>query len=159
MNQSPLLLLRDVGKRYGDRDILSSVSLRLQEGEIVFIRGGNGSGKSTLLKLAAGLVPLDSGTRSIQPSKMISYTPDRLPKLKMTSDEYLTHMGRISGMNKQPLQDRIKELHEWFDLPYRSKTHLSHYSKGMLQKTNLMQAILRQPDLLLLDEHFLRTRR
>ncbi len=118
------------------------------------LQGSNGSGKSTLIKIAANLVAPSSGIRKVAARKTITigYAPDHLPKLKLSSSEYLRYMGRISGMDKQILADKILELHRLFQLDPGSSAYLLHYSKGMLQKVNLMQASLQKPDLLLLDE-------
>lgn len=150
----PLLKLSGVSRRYGTRTVLSDISLSLSGGESVILRGGNGSGKSTLLKLAAGMIPSSSGEVVQQNDLPIGFAPDRLPKLRMTSEEYLTHMGRIAGMPQASLAQRIEELHELLELPAGSRSLLLHYSKGMLQKVNLMQALLNEPKLLLLDEPF-----
>jgi len=82
---------------------------------------------------------------------MIGYMPDRFPKHKFTSEEYLMHMGYIQGLKKDYLHQRIKELHSLFHLQL-SDQPMRYFSKGMLQKVNMMQSILSRPDLLLLDE-------
>lgn len=150
----PLLVLNGVSRRYGARTVLNDILLSVSGGESVILRGGNGSGKSTLLKLTAGMIPSSSGEVVRQRDLSIGFAPDRLPKLRMTSEEYLTHMGRIAGMSQAPLAQRIEELHELLELPAGSRSLLLHYSKGMLQKVNLMQALLNEPKLLLLDEPF-----
>ncbi len=151
-----LVSLKNVHKRYGGSTVLSEVSLELRKGECLLLRGGNGQGKSTLLKLLAGLIAPTSGERIIvgSPPPVIGYAPDRLAGLAMTSVDYLRHMGRIAGIEPRALQPRILELHERFRLDPANKTNMRHYSKGMLQKVNMMQASLREPDLLLLDEPF-----
>ncbi|GGN96949.1 ABC transporter ATP-binding protein [Saccharibacillus kuerlensis] len=152
---SPLLTLENVDRSYGSRQVLADISLTLHRGESMILRGGNGSGKSTLLKLTAGIIPTSKG-RVVwgERNLRIGFAPDRLPKLRLTSEEYLTHMGKIAGMPNDDLHLRIKELHTLLDLPAGSSSMLIHYSKGMLQKVNLMQACLCEPDLLLLDEPF-----
>lgn len=151
-----LVSLDNVTKTFGKSTVLSCVTLEIFRGECLFVRGGNGSGKSTLLKLAAGLIAPVSGLRSVagSPGPVIGYAPDRLPGLPLTSDAYLRYMGRIAGISNKKLQERIPELHELFQLKMGDPTLMKHYSKGMLQKTNLMQATLREPDLLVLDEPF-----
>lgn len=152
---SPLLTLESVKKTYGTREVLADITLQLDRGESLILRGGNGSGKSTLLKLIAGIIPASGGRTSISARGLrIGFAPDRLPKLRMTSGEYLTHMGRIAGMPKNLLAARIEELHALLELPFDSPSLLIHYSKGMLQKVNLMQACLTRPNLILLDEPF-----
>jgi ABC-type multidrug transport system ATPase subunit len=151
-----LVSLKNVHKRYGSSTVLSEVNLEIRKGECLLLRGGNGQGKSTLLKLLAGLIAPTSGERIIvgSPPPVIGYAPDRLAGLTMTSADYLRHMGRIAGIEPRALQPRILELHERFRLDPANKTNMRHYSKGMLQKVNMMQASLREPDLLLLDEPF-----
>lgn len=150
-----LIMLEDVSKKYDGQTVLSSVSLKIRQGESIVIRGNNGSGKSTLLKLFTGLIPLTSGGRIVNHSKLvIGYTPDRLSKLRMTSTEYLTHMGKIAKIPTNELQYRIEELHLELNLEQNKRLKMSKYSKGMLQKVNVMQAILRVPHLLVMDEPF-----
>ncbi|AOZ91780.1 ATP-binding cassette domain-containing protein [Paenibacillus crassostreae] len=155
MNSDSLVTLNNITKQYDKRTVLSSISMTINQGESIILRGSNGSGKSTLLKIFAGLINPTSGERELRNSKLIiGYTPDRMSKLKMTSTEYLTHMGKIAGISNKQLDLRIKELHELFNLEPIKSPNMLHYSKGMLQKVNLMQASLKVPDLLVLDEPF-----
>lgn len=153
MNRDSLITLKKISKRYGSREVLSNISLDLNQGECIMIRGGNGSGKSTLLKIVAGLIPLTAGERQLAHAKLvIGYAPDQLARLRMTSTEYLTYMGRLSRMPKEQLQTRIEQLHTFFNLEQSKSLKMTHFSKGMLQKVNLMQATLHDPELLVLDE-------
>ncbi|MFD2114239.1 ATP-binding cassette domain-containing protein [Paenibacillus yanchengensis] len=155
MKSDVLVTLEEVSKKYASRDVLTDISLTIKQGDCIALRGSNGSGKSTLLRIVSGLIPLTSGQRLLKHSKLvIGYTPDRLAKLRMTSTEYLTHMGRICNIPKKDLQDRIKELHAFFNLEQNYSLKMINYSKGMLQKVNLMQATIQTPDLLVLDEPF-----
>ncbi|SET86797.1 ATP-binding cassette domain-containing protein [Paenibacillus sp. NFR01] len=149
----PIVRLDQVTKRYSRKTVLSSVSLDLRPGQTVLLQGANGSGKSTLIQLIGGWIPPTSGRRLIrerQPLR-IGYMPDRFPRLKFTSGEYLMHMGQIQGLPKEGLRKTIRELHTLLNLP-AADIPLREMSKGMLQKVNFMQAILAEPDLLLLDE-------
>lgn len=155
MTSDILVTLTEVTKKYGNRDVLTDISLTIRQGDCIILRGSNGSGKSTLLRIVCGLIPLTSGQRSLKhPKLVIGYTPDRLSKLRMTSTEYLTHMGKISNMPKKGLPARIKELHAFFNLEQSHSLKMTHFSKGMLQKVNLMQAMIKTPDLLVMDEPF-----
>ncbi|WP_152395368.1 ATP-binding cassette domain-containing protein [Paenibacillus guangzhouensis] len=152
MDAASLLVLQDLCKYYGKHAVLSAVQLKIDRGETIILRGNNGSGKSTLLNIIAGLVAPTSGVRTVRDSQLvIGYMPDHLPKLKMTSNEYLFHMGQIAGLPAAKLKARVRELHERFGLEELA-TPMVYFSKGMLQKVNLMQAMLRMPDLLVLDE-------
>lgn len=155
MGADALVTLMKAVKRYGSRIILEDISLCIGQGESIIVRGRNGSGKSTLLRIVAGLVPLTSGERTLRHAGVrIGYTPDRLSKLRMSSTEYLSYMGRISGVPGRELQHRIQELHRFFQLDQNRDLKLTNFSKGMLQKVNLMQAAINTPDLLILDEPF-----
>src|SRR5579862_1586772 len=71
----PLLLLKDIAIRFGNKQLLDGAELSVSEGERLCLVGRNGSGKSTLLKIAAGLIEPDSGTRFAQPGATIRYLP------------------------------------------------------------------------------------
>ncbi|MFB9276800.1 ATP-binding cassette domain-containing protein [Cohnella cellulosilytica] len=152
MTKTPLVALVDVKRRLSGKTVLNKLSLSLHPGEVVALLGRNGSGKSTLLKIISGLSPIDAGERrSRLPFKQIGFAPDRFPKLRFTAEEYLRAMSGVRGMSLEQSERRIAELMELFQLPPNSG-RLRNYSKGMLQKVNLMQALLEEPELLLLDE-------
>jgi len=152
MPQGGLVELISVERRFAGRLVLDKLSLSIREGETVALFGRNGVGKSTLLRIVCGLGAIDGGERRSRiPLSRIGYAPDRFPKLRVTAGEYLRAMGRARGMEAESLERRIEELMEVFKLPSASG-RLRDFSKGMLQKTNLMQALLEEPDLLVLDE-------
>ena len=142
-----MIRLLGVGKRYGDSPVLTGVDLEVCPGTVVGIVGGNGSGKSTLLRILAGLSRPSSGTVAGRPR--VGYVPDRFPaSTRMSAKGYLRHLGRVSGMSDvdpQALLDRLA-------LAGGSRTPLRHLSKGNAQKVGLAQALLTEPDLLVLDE-------
>ncbi|MBH5316491.1 ATP-binding cassette domain-containing protein [Paenibacillus sp. GSMTC-2017] len=130
MGSDNLIVLNEVTKRYGDRVVLSNITLRINKGESIVLRGNNGSGKSTLLRCVAGLISLTAGTRTVHHSKMvIGYMPDRLSKLRLTSTEYLTHMGKISNIPRKELHERIKKLHNFFHIEQSESLKMTHFSK------------------------------
>lgn len=155
MDSDILLQLTNVSKQYQSRSILSGLGLTIRRGDCVLVRGKNGCGKSTLLKVAAGLLALGEGERRVRATGLkVGYAPDVLPRLRMTSHEYLWHMGKIAAVPKAELREKIQDLHSFFRLEASDHLKMSHFSKGMLQKVNLMQALIRRPDLLILDEPF-----
>lgn len=150
-----LLSLENINKTYFGHSILTNVSLSIKEGDSLVLRGANGSGKSTLLKIMAGLISPTSGKRVItSPNLNLSYMPDKISSIRMTSTEYLTHMGKISGLSNVMIRERIAALHHTFQLEQNMSITMKHYSKGMLQKVNIMQAVLTRPQLLIIDEPF-----
>jgi ABC-type multidrug transport system ATPase subunit len=151
-----LLTLQDAGRVYGGRVVLQDVSLSLARGEAVAVLGKNGSGKSTLLRLIGGVSALSQGRRIVHRAEgrlTVGYAPERFPQLRMTGWEYLHHMGAIGGLPRHRITDRVTEWLDKFELdPDQARRPCRQYSKGMLQKINLIQALLHHPELLLLDE-------
>lgn len=154
---SCLLRLRNVSKAIAGNCVLNDLSLDIEPGRAVAIVGANGSGKSTLLKILSGLGEFDKGQRIVERNGgalSIGYVPERFPKLNFNAVEYLRSMGRMQGIPGGQLAARIEELLIQFGLDPSERGAMRHYSKGMLQKVNLVQAILTEPELLLLDEPF-----
>ncbi|MEK3734666.1 MULTISPECIES: ATP-binding cassette domain-containing protein [Paenibacillus] len=145
-----VLELIKVDKRFGQYAALTNITWSLKQGECAAIVGGNGAGKSTLLHILAGLIRPSGGSRiaHIDPLR-IGYVPERFPATRFRPTEYLRHVAAIQGLAKSEAARRIDAMMAVFQLP---DTSMMRSSKGMLQKVNLMQALLRQPDLLLLDE-------
>ncbi|RUS44257.1 ATP-binding cassette domain-containing protein [Cohnella sp. AR92] len=149
-----------IHKRYSKEFVLRGVSITIRSGEILAVMGRNGSGKSTLLRIAAGLTVPSRGDRKVrgEPGMVIAYAPDRLPKLRFTPREYLRHMveidSRTVSSSHANSSDSIESYLERFGMANTGKTLMKDFSKGMLQKINLIQAFLRDPHVLLLDEPF-----
>ncbi|MDR3081303.1 MAG: ABC transporter ATP-binding protein [Streptomyces sp.] len=126
--------------------------MRVSAGKVLAVVGGNGSGKSTLLRILVGLSRPTSGTVSGRPAR-IGYVPDRFTAHERISAlSYLTHMGRIRGMSASAARARGNHLLEQLSLVGGPNTSLRTLSKGNAQKVALAQALLVQPDLLVLDE-------
>ncbi|WP_342512462.1 ABC transporter ATP-binding protein [Sporosarcina sp. FSL K6-1522] len=149
-----IMELRAITKRYNGKEVIGKASFSIRTNQIVALIGKNGSGKSTLLKMIAGLEKPDDGEihKPIQSLK-IGYVPEIPPvDILFTPEEYLMHMGRIRGIGKQQLHQRIDSLLESFHLQDVRKTRIIDFSKGMKQKVTIMQAMLEKPNLLILDE-------
>lgn len=149
-----LIELRHINKKYGKKTILYDMSLSMNEKQIIAILGGNGSGKSTFLRIAAGVERPDSG-QIVYADKNIrtGYVPERFPNyLRFTPNEYLHYTGRISGISEDGIKQRISSLLHRFQLDKWSDRRISTLSKGNIQKVGIIQAILPQPELLILDE-------
>ncbi|MBB6693989.1 ABC transporter ATP-binding protein [Cohnella xylanilytica] len=152
-----LVVLSGACKRYDKRNVLENVNLAVREGELTAIVGSNGSGKSTLLRLLAGIAALSSGERRLAESPepiRIGYAPDRLPKLRFSAREYLRYMAAIAGLPEEKAEIAIDRYLTRLGLAHTGPLQMRHFSKGMLQKANLIQAVLAEPRLLLLDEPF-----
>ncbi|WAL65565.1 ATP-binding cassette domain-containing protein [Amycolatopsis cynarae] len=150
---TPLLRLRAVGKRYGaGPDVLTGVNLEIRPGEVLGVVGTNGSGKSTLLRILAGLSAPSAGVVDGSPS--VGYVPDRFPAAtRMTAVSYLRHLGRIRGGPRAgDLSARAVELLDRLALVGGPGAPIRSLSKGNAQKVALAQALLTEPELLVLDE-------
>jgi len=146
-----IIELRNVSKSfYKEHIVLDKISIKLYKNQCIAILGGNGSGKSTMLKVIAGLIPCSSGEIIYAKESKIGYAPEKFPRLKFTAEKYLYAMGRIQKLPKSELKQNINDLLHQFNL--NENYNITYFSKGMLQKVNLLQAVLGNPSVLIIDE-------
>lgn len=157
MSQFEIIKLK---KKYKDKEILKGINLKLNPYEIYAVLGRNGCGKTTLFKCIMGLIEKDEGKILYEGDELnfksrtkFGYMPERrslLPDLTMR--EHLFLMGQLKKMDEIVIEERMYKLSEDFELlDYLDKT-IDSLSKGQQQKTQLMVALLNEPDLLILDE-------
>ncbi|MEW9677119.1 ABC transporter ATP-binding protein [Lentibacillus sp. L22] len=147
-----LIELINIDFTINKQKVLKDVSLGIRANECIAITGKNGSGKSTLLKLIAGFAVPTIGKINRLTNK-ISYVPERPPEsLRFTPKEYLRHMGKIAGLETKALHSRMNALIRQFGLTEYENVVIHRLSKGNKQKVNIMQALLSNPDIILLDE-------
>jgi ABC-2 type transport system ATP-binding protein len=162
---TPAIETQDLHKKYvtlrrKEIPALNGVSLRVERGAIFGLLGPNGAGKTTLLKILLGLCDSTSGSARLLDShpgdtrtrRRIGYLPEqmRLPEY-IKAPAFLRYMGRLNGLTSSDLNKRIPELLEKVGLGGVKKPAKA-YSKGMLQRLGLAQALLNNPELLILDE-------
>lgn len=150
-----LITLEKVTKTYDGKKILNNINLDIFKNQLLSIIGPNGTGKSTLLRIISGLSSVSSGKRIIYSENeelKIGYVPDRFPKLNFTPKEYLFYMGRLQGLSEKFIENRSRELFQAFNMEGMKDTRIKYLSKGTIQKVSVMQAIIDEPDILLLDE-------
>ncbi|MFI8232612.1 ATP-binding cassette domain-containing protein [Streptomyces sp. NPDC085900] len=132
--------------------MLRDVHMEVAAGDVLAVVGSNGSGKSTLLRMLVGLSQPTTGSVSGRPPR-IGYVPDRFTVHdRISAVSYLTHMGRIHGLAASAARDRGHQLLDRLALEGERDASLRTLSKGNAQKVVLAQALLVQPDLLVLDE-------
>ena len=151
---------RDITKVYGEQTVVNKVNLHVQKGRIYGLLGRNGAGKTTIMKMILGLTAITSGEvdvfgknikgneRRIYPRiGAIIEAPGFYPNL--TGTENLEIFAKLRG-TAQP--NAVKEALDVVGLPYRDKKLFSKYSLGMKQRLGIANAILHDPELLILDE-------
>lgn len=155
MKVEAVLELKNVTKKFKNNLIIENLSISIPLNQVTAIIGKNGSGKSTLLKMIGGLIKPDTGRIVFHNKEHISigYVPETTPvSIPFTLSEYLTHMGKIRGLPKEWLENQINTLLKIFDMENERDIRIVHFSKGMKQKAAIMQAMLEEPDLLIMDE-------
>lgn len=152
-----------VSKYYGDFPAVTDISFRVERGEILGFLGPNGAGKSTTMKMITGFLPPTSGTisvagydivtQSLDARKHIGYLPETVPLYTdMTVSDYLSFMGKIRGMSQKQVKARTGDVIGLCHLEEYHKTYIGKLSKGFRQRLGIAQAIIHEPDVLILDE-------
>jgi len=153
------LQITNLTKKFGEQTALNNINLSIEKNEIVGLLGPNGAGKSTLMKSITGVVKIDEGeillndkdtTQYPRESKKNSgFLPENNPLYQeMFVKEYLNF---VADIHKIPSK-RIDEVIELVGITPEKSKKISQLSKGYKQRVGLAQAILHQPDLLILDE-------
>jgi len=148
-------------KEFGDNVAVSGLTLEVAQGEVFGFLGPNGAGKTTSIKMFLGLVTPTSGSGTLLGAPLgdraarakVGFLPEHFRFHDwLTADEFLGLHGELYGMRRERLNQRRDELLELVGLtPFRRKA-LRTYSKGMLQRVGLAQALLNEPALVFLDE-------
>src|SRR6478609_9028680 len=140
---------------------VKDLSLRIEPGEVYGLLGPNGSGKSTTLKIILGLVSPTRGrteifgrdSRLVESREAVGFLPENPYFYKfLTGAETLRFFGKLAGLSGNELQWRINETLALVSLEQARDRRLSTYSKGMLQRIGLAQALINHPRVIILDE-------
>jgi ABC-2 type transport system ATP-binding protein len=149
--------------RYHLIEALNGITFQLEPGEVVGLLGPNGAGKSTTLKILTGILSPGQGHVAIQGYSLpdermaakrgIGYVPETAGLYEsLTAQEFLEFIGRMRGIEENPLKQKIITLLEVFDIAGQRFHRLATFSKGMRQKVLIVAALLHDPAVLLLDE-------
>lgn len=147
--------------RRGDVHALRGVSLEAKAGQVFGLLGPNGAGKTTLIKILLGVIRSTGGQASLfglpagssAARKRVGYLPESLRVDRHhTARSALKFYGRLSRLDSQAVQKRSDELLQLVGLAGRDRESVKRFSKGMLQRLGLAQALMHDPDLLILDE-------
>ncbi len=163
MPTQPLIEIRNLVKRYGDKMAVEDVSLEVLGGEVFGFLGPNGAGKTTTIKIVVGLLQPTSGSvkvagYDVQAQPLLAkassgYVPDT-PNLyaKLTGHELLRFVGDLYDLDRRQVAQRADELLRVLDLSAAADDTVDSYSHGMQQKASLASALMHDPKVLVLDE-------
>ena len=140
---------------------LENLDLEIRRGEVFGFLGPNGAGKTTTIKLLVNLISSTTGEASIlgipvteaSSRRNLGYLPEN-PNYYgyLNARELLEMVGKIHGLEKGKIQRKSKEILELLNLPSEKRRHISGFSKGMMQRVGLAQAIFHDPEVVILDE-------
>ncbi len=150
-------------KTYGGVAAVNDVSFTVRRGEIVGLLGPNGAGKSTTMRILTGFLPATSGivricgipvaSRPDEAKRHIGYMPENNPLPEdMRINEYLHYRGRLKEIRRERLRTRLDEVLERCDLQRIRHRIIGKLSKGMRQRVGIAEAILSDPEVIIMDE-------
>jgi ABC-2 type transport system ATP-binding protein len=155
--------IQHLTKTYGTQKAVNDISFEVNQGEIVGFLGPNGAGKSTTMKILTGYLPATEGTAEVNGfdvktspmdvKKSIGYLPEHNPLyLDMYVREFLEFVGNLYGMKRNLLKIKVLEVIEQTGLGAEQHKKIGQLSKGFRQRVGLAQALIHDPQVLILDE-------
>ncbi|MGD9101441.1 MAG: ABC transporter ATP-binding protein [Anaerolineae bacterium] len=158
---TPAIATQNLRKRYGKKVAVAGLTLTVQRGEVFGFLGPNGAGKTTAVKMMLGLARPTAGQARLlgtppddwRVRRKIGFLPEHFRFHEwLRADEFLDVHGQFYGMSQAERQKRIPELIQLVGLSEDAGRKLGQFSKGMLQRIGLAQALLNRPELVFLDE-------
>ena len=148
-----ILECRELVKMYGKTRAVDSLSFSVEKGEVLGLLGPNGAGKTTTIKMILGLTGLSGGKVIIDRETKIGYSPET-PYFHpfLTGYEVMRFYSRLQKLDRRTADQQIGRLLELAGLSGAAVKKVKNYSKGMLQRLAFAQALLGDPELLILDE-------
>ncbi len=158
-----MIEVRNVTRKFGEKIAVSNVSFSVEKGKIWGFLGPNGAGKTTTMRIITGYLPPTEGEAIVsgynvvsapyEVKKRIGYLPEVPPLYpEMTVYEYLSFVGELKGLRKKELKSRVEEVIEKTGLKEVKKRLIKNISKGYRQRVGIAQAIVHNPEVLILDE-------
>lgn len=158
-----MIKIEDLTKYYGNRLAVDNISFSVEKGEIVGFLGPNGAGKTTTMRIISGylkptqgqvwIAGYDMAAQSLQGKRLIGYLPEQAPLYTdMTIRAYLEFTARLRSLGKEKTRQRVEEVVAQCALEEYVDVLISKLSKGFKQRVGLAQAIIHDPQVLILDE-------
>ncbi|MFY7927693.1 MAG: ABC transporter ATP-binding protein [Oligoflexus sp.] len=150
-------------KSFGNVCALNDITFQVNKGQIVGFLGANGAGKTTTMDILCGCIGADAGSakiagfeissQPIEAKKRMGYLPDEPPLHKeMKVEEYLAYVGRLHGLSGKDLRQRVDDIMDRLELSDMRSRLIGNLSKGYKQRVGLAQALVHDPEVLILDE-------
>ena len=158
-----MISVQGLSKRYGQTQAIRDLSFSVNKGEVVGFLGANGAGKSTTMKILCGYLPADEGeatiagfdvfTQSLKARSRIGYLPENVPLYpEMRVGEYLAYRAALKGVRANTLAEKVEDALELCGLTHVRRQLIGTLSKGYRQRVGLADALVNEPDILILDE-------
>jgi ABC-2 type transport system ATP-binding protein len=158
-----MIKVENLTKRYAGQTAIQDLNFEVSQGEIMGFLGPNGAGKTTTMRILAGFMPPTSGRASIagfdvfgqslQARAHLGYMPENVPLYSdMRVTEYLNYRGALKGVPHRRISERVGDVKELCGLKDVERKPIGTLSKGYRQRVGLADALLAEPDLLILDE-------
>jgi ABC-2 type transport system ATP-binding protein len=163
MGDGLMIQVENLTKRYAGHTAVADVSFNVRRGEIVGLLGPNGAGKSTIMRILSCYMPASSGTVRVadhdvftqadEVRRRIGYMPENNPlHREMRVRDYLRFRGALKGLKRRRCRERVDVVMQQCGLTDVHRKIIGHLSKGYQQRVGLADALIHEPDLIILDE-------
>ncbi len=158
-----MIEVKNITKRYGTHTVLDHISFKIRNRKIYGLLGHHGAGKSTVLNIIAGCLAADEGSvnvngydmdkQAMDARRQMGYLPEKPPLFpNMTPYEYLTFVAEVKGVKGELVRRQVKEAISLTGLVTVADRTIRNLSKGYQQRVGMAQALLGNPDIVILDE-------
>lgn len=158
-----MIQVQNLSKRYRDLVAVDDLSFEVERGQILGFLGPNGAGKSTTMKILTGFMPASSGSARIggfdvfedpvEVKRRVGYLPENPPVYtEMSVAGYLAFVARLKGIPGRHIKDEVQRVSELASVAHVLKRVIGNMSKGYRQRVGLAQALIGEPEVLILDE-------